>query len=247
MMVDSKEKELGLIDLSGELNIETLRRHKEAIKEKLPQLTVLGVYAGKMKFSWLQAYQLGLEGIELPPELLWKTEKQMDEDEMAQYRLHPGFAKLTLQKSHKLSETVLEAILLHHERRDGCGYPYGLKSEKIPMDAKILTFADEFDKQTSLWPGFPQLTPREAIIKLAGLEGNGVDPVFDSDSFKPLITLFYEAPMIAPKSEAVDLERGVTLKEWLAKNLSRNGSRPLASTEMINKLRLQLSEHFKTN
>lgn len=40
-------------------------------------------------------------------------------------------------------------ILFHHERWDGCGYPWGLKGEEIPLLARVLTIADSFDAMTS--------------------------------------------------------------------------------------------------
>ncbi len=183
---------------------------------------------------------------ELPPDLLLKTNAMMTDEERAQYRLHPGFAKHTLQKLAKDNAKVLEAILYHHERFDGSGYPYGLKSENIPLMAKILALADEFDKLTSLRPGFPQLTPREAIVKLAGLEGNPRDTVFDAELFKPIIELFYEPP-IKKTNEVALVANGETLRDWINKNTKPIADAPaLASTEMINKIRLQLVDHFAT-
>lgn len=44
---------------------------------------------------------------------------------------------------------VLEAILYHHERIDGTGYPRGLTGSEIPFTASILTVADVYDALTS--------------------------------------------------------------------------------------------------
>jgi putative nucleotidyltransferase with HDIG domain len=40
---------------------------------------------------------------------------------------------------------VLPGIELHHERMDGCGYPYGLQGDQIPMMARIIAVADTLD------------------------------------------------------------------------------------------------------
>jgi len=37
----------------------------------------------------------------------------------------------------------------HHEKLNGCGYPYGLKSHDIPLGAKIMTVCDIFDALTA--------------------------------------------------------------------------------------------------
>lgn len=36
-------------------------------------------------------------------------------------------------------------VLYHHERYDGSGYPYGLKKDKIPLEAQIVALADIYD------------------------------------------------------------------------------------------------------
>src|SRR5262249_43057366 len=38
--------------------------------------------------------------------------------------------------------SVSEAILYHHERWDGKGYPYGLKGEQIPLVSRVLSVID---------------------------------------------------------------------------------------------------------
>lgn len=40
---------------------------------------------------------------------------------------------------------IVEAILHHHERYDGLGYPKGIKGETIPMLARIISVADSYD------------------------------------------------------------------------------------------------------
>ncbi|MEN3167813.1 HD domain-containing phosphohydrolase [Gluconobacter sp. OJB] len=40
---------------------------------------------------------------------------------------------------------VHEAVLLHHERYDGDGYPFGLKGKAIPLAARIIGLVDVID------------------------------------------------------------------------------------------------------
>ena len=47
---------------------------------------------------------------------------------------------------------VLPGIELHHERMDGCGYPYGLAGDQIPMMARIIAVADTLDAITTNRP-----------------------------------------------------------------------------------------------
>ena len=59
-----------------------------------------------------------------------------------------------------------KAILYHHEKIDGSGYPYGIKGDKIPLFAKILTVADAYDAMTSNRPYKKALTQKKAIKEL---------------------------------------------------------------------------------
>ena len=36
-------------------------------------------------------------------------------------------------------------VLYHHEKYDGTGYPYGLKKDKIPKEAQLVSLADMYD------------------------------------------------------------------------------------------------------
>jgi putative nucleotidyltransferase with HDIG domain len=44
---------------------------------------------------------------------------------------------------------IREWVLAHHERPDGSGYPRGLQSEEIPLEAKILAVADSYEAMTT--------------------------------------------------------------------------------------------------
>jgi len=49
----------------------------------------------------------------------------------------------------KYLKAAEKIALLHHEKWDGTGYPYGLKGKKIPLFARIVSIADVFDALTS--------------------------------------------------------------------------------------------------
>lgn len=63
-------------------------------------------------------------------------------------------------------KNAAKAILYHHERMDGKGYPSGIKGEEIPLFAKILSVADAYDAMTTDRPYRPALTQKEAIREL---------------------------------------------------------------------------------
>lgn len=52
-----------------------------------------------------------------------------------------------------MGDPELTAIVRHHhERFDGTGYPSGLAHERIPLGARIIAVADNFDALTSVRP-----------------------------------------------------------------------------------------------
>jgi putative two-component system response regulator len=58
---------------------------------------------------------------------------------------------------------VLPIIRHHHEKRDGSGYPDGLRGEQIPLTARILQIADIYDALTTERPYKKSLPPQEAF------------------------------------------------------------------------------------
>jgi diguanylate cyclase (GGDEF)-like protein/putative nucleotidyltransferase with HDIG domain len=72
--------------------------------------------------------------------------------------------------------SCLPAILHHHERWDGGGYPAGLKGESIPIEARILAVADAFDAMTSSRPYRGALSYQEAIAEMKRCSGSQFDP-----------------------------------------------------------------------
>jgi putative nucleotidyltransferase with HDIG domain len=54
-----------------------------------------------------------------------------------------------LGRYRSIPEPVKNAALMHHEKCDGSGYPYGLKGDEIDKFSKIITIADIFNAMTN--------------------------------------------------------------------------------------------------
>ncbi|HWR38262.1 MAG TPA: HD domain-containing phosphohydrolase [Patescibacteria group bacterium] len=65
--------------------------------------------------------------------------------EMEEYKKHAQYGFELVRQIPEISGSITQAILQHHERMDGTGYPYGIKSEKIHPYAQILAVADTYD------------------------------------------------------------------------------------------------------
>ncbi|WP_026883169.1 HD-GYP domain-containing protein [Clostridium akagii] len=70
---------------------------------------------------------------------------QLNKNDLKAIKSHPVLGYNYISKIPFLDKSVSNGILLHHEREDGSGYPFGLKSDKIPQFAKIIAIADVFD------------------------------------------------------------------------------------------------------
>ncbi|MFH1215177.1 MAG: HD domain-containing phosphohydrolase [Pseudomonadota bacterium] len=71
---------------------------------------------------------------------------------------------------------ALPAILYHHERLDGKGYPEGLQGEELPLVARIISVADSFDAMTTDRPYRKGLSGPEALAEIAKHSGTQFDP-----------------------------------------------------------------------
>jgi len=69
-----------------------------------------------------------------------------------------------------------EIVLMHHERFDGSGYPQGLKSEEIPLGARIFAIADTLDAITSDRPYQRAASFDFAKERIRQLSGTSFDP-----------------------------------------------------------------------
>ncbi len=63
-------------------------------------------------------------------------------------KTHPAIAAEILREINGLKGSI-PAILYHHERYDGGGYPLGIKGEEIPLSARIVAVADVYQALTS--------------------------------------------------------------------------------------------------
>jgi HD-GYP domain-containing protein (c-di-GMP phosphodiesterase class II) len=99
----------------------------------------------------------------------------LSEDELAEVRGHPGAGAKMVQLVRPLRRAV-PAVLHHHERWDGRGYPGGLAGEQIPVEARILAVADTFDAMTSDRAYRRALSPERAVAELRRCAGTQFDP-----------------------------------------------------------------------
>jgi HD-GYP domain-containing protein (c-di-GMP phosphodiesterase class II) len=89
---------------------------------------------------------------------------------------HPKLGS-SLIEPIKFLQPLVPSILLHQEWYDGSGYPFGLKGEDIPVEARIISIIDAWDAMTSKRPYRAPLHRKTAIDELR----KGMGTQFDGD------------------------------------------------------------------
>ncbi len=105
------------------------------------------------------------------PDSIIKKPGKLTDNEYDIVKKHPQEGYRILQNS-SLDPAVLDAVLMHHERRDGSGYPFGVKGDKIGPYAKMVSIADVYDAMTSARIYRGPLCPFKAISLF---ESEGLD------------------------------------------------------------------------
>lgn len=129
----------------------------------------------------------------------------LSHEEQRTLRSHPAAGAEIVAKVRALRRAS-EIVLSHHERPDGQGYPFGLRSADVPVGARILNVADAFDAMTSDRP-YRRALPMEAALRELD---RGAGTQFDQKVVKCLLRLHSvgQFPLIpSPSSEDLQLLR----------------------------------------
>lgn len=117
-------------------------------------------------------HNLGTAGV---PDRLLSKPGPLTEEERKIIQAHPGLLTLLAKEAPRF-KGVAQAILYHHERWDGHGYPRGLKGEEIPRLARILGIVEAYQAMVSVRPYRRRLTVDAAIEELRAGAGTQFDP-----------------------------------------------------------------------
>jgi putative nucleotidyltransferase with HDIG domain len=109
------------------------------------------------------------------PERILRKPGPLDDDELAEIRRHPEEGARMVAR-HRSMQLVVPAVLYHHERWDGSGYPVGIEGEAIPAEARILAIVDTFDAMTTDRSYRRALSEAAAVAELERCAGAQFDP-----------------------------------------------------------------------
>lgn len=113
--------------------------------------------------------------IGIPDVILTKTGK-LTPEEFAIMRQH---VERSIQMIRHLPtlDYIIPAVLCHHERFDGRGYPRGIRGEDIPVTARCLSIADSFDAMVSKRSYKNKMPVSQALEEIEKNLGLQFDPV----------------------------------------------------------------------
>lgn len=99
-------------------------------------------------------------------------------DEFEQVKRHTVFGYKMLRAEAAIPEDVAMAVLTHHERPDGAGYPQGLDADRISPLSRVISIIDAYDAITSHRVYDPARSHHEALGILWKNRGSQFDRQF---------------------------------------------------------------------
>lgn len=134
----------------------------------------------------------------VPAQVLNKPGR-LDDAEFALIKQHPEAGHAMLRGAEGINQEALDVCLMHHEKIDGSGYPFGLKGDEISLAARMGAICDVFDALTSDRAYKDRWTPLHAVTEMFGWAGH-----FDPQ----LLFQFCRSIGVAPTGLLVRLRSG---------------------------------------
>lgn len=192
------------------IDIGTLKVSDEyTFKHSVDVATMAMVVAKKYGFSDAEVYDIGIAGLlhdmgksKIPNEILNKPGKLTDE-EFEIMKQHSVFSYNILKNNQGLKDSVKLAVLQHHEKINGAGYPFGVDSSKICPFAKILSVVDIYDALVTERPYKSAFSPRDAVEMIMAMTAE-----LDMDAMKS----FLGSVILYPVDSIVELSNGEKAK-----------------------------------
>ena len=199
---------IGAIDNNDAIaiDINELKTSDEyTFKHSVDVATIAMILAKQQGLSKKEIYEIGVAGLlhdvgktKVPIEILNKPGK-LDDDEFAVMRQHSVFGYNMLKDRKDFTPAVQYAVLQHHEKNNGKGYPLGVQANQITPYAKILTVADIYDALVTERPYKKAFSQRNAVEMIMSMTGE-----LDMSAMKS----FLESMILYPVGSIVDLSNG---------------------------------------
>jgi len=171
-------------DVTTDNHLERIREYSRVIAEALAGRSE---YRHVLSSSRLEdlvmasvLHDIGKVGI--PDAILFAAQEPSEEDEVLirQHTIFGGDVIKSMEKSEETDSGFLRfarnIAYFHHECWDGSGYPFGLKGDDIPIEARIVALADFYETLTMATDPAGQLTHAQALQVIIQEAGSRFDP-----------------------------------------------------------------------
>lgn len=153
------------------------RGHARRVAEIAHRIaTKLGMNSAETQDVMFAALLHDIGKMGLPDKVLTKPFQELSPTERMSVVKHPVVGQGVLMALEPLQEAA-RYIRSHHEQYDGHGFPDGLSGDKIPLGARILAVANDYDALQigTLIPR--RVTPKEALDFIVKQRGKRYDPM----------------------------------------------------------------------
>ena len=137
--------------------------------------------------------------IMIPNEILNKNGKLTDK-EFAVIKNHPVYGYQLLSTNQSIAEPIRRAVLYHHEKFCGGGYPSGLKGNEIPLYARVLSVIDVFDALVTERPYHKAYSVADTLEIMYTMYAQ-----FDAEVFQA----FLKSLIVYPIGSVITLSNGI--------------------------------------
>jgi len=184
-MQELAENEISsMIEAIGTINHLQMVRYKDdyTFQHSINVAVICGVLGKWLGYGGAELADLVLAGLlhdvgktQIPLEILDKPDSLTDE-EMTTMKTHTVSGYKLIKDNVGLSANVMYAVLQHHERMDGHGYPLQVTMDKIHQYARIVAVADTYDAMTSDRVYHEKMTPFAVVEIMANEMYDKLDP-----------------------------------------------------------------------
>ncbi len=118
--------------------------HSTFVGDKAAQVAErLGLNSQEIFITRIAGYLHDIGKVGLPDRIIAKSLRTMTEEERELYKTHPTLGHRILSQ-HPDFEEIATAVLHHHERLDGSGFPQGISGKRIHPAALIISVVDTY-------------------------------------------------------------------------------------------------------
>lgn len=182
------------------IDINALKTSDEyTFKHSVDVATIAMILAKQQGLPRTQVYEIGVSGLlhdvgktKVPLEILNKPGK-LDKNEFATMKQHSVYGYKMMQEHPEFNQTISLAVLQHHEKVNGKGYPFGVSAKQITPYAKILSIADIYDALVTERPYKAAYSQRDAVEMIMSmteeLDMNAMNSFLESMILYPVDTI----------------------------------------------------------